>query len=367
MGKRKFFVFSRLKNLLEKIELLPLHPALILLIISLIIFLRYFLEISLLSEIYTFHFRFYLLSHIFTSFYFAYLCGSLILILLTGENPLRIFRLTTLAFAIIIIPPIIDYFLGRNSMYSYINPKNSISYTWKNLLFNLKNDLIAGAGLKLEIWTVGILCGIYIFLKRGKILRALSGIIFEMMIFIIVSYSCLIILEIDPLLREILKGESGFTLKILHDSFTHLYSFYSALCLFLFSLRVMEKNFFYKFIHFTLIALILLIIKFKGEGLFAYSYIGTMDFLFFLSIFHALQKEGWESPFMSREIKVFLTLFSFIHLILIISSLPLIHILILTLPSLTLLFSLQIHKLTPLFYLFLLLSSAGIAALHLLK
>lgn len=189
-------ILKKAEVLVEKIENLPLNYLTIPFLITSIALLRIELEGLFICRYCGWRAPWYMYTHGASSFIFSYIAGSAILLGFVREtNPLKIFRVTTIGFVIILLPPVIDGLVfNREALYRYAWYRTggwNIYPLW-HLLFNLKNDYAAGPALKIEIWSVSLFSSMYTYLKTRNFKKTIAVFALTMSIFVIVAYQLII-------------------------------------------------------------------------------------------------------------------------------------------------------------------------------
>ncbi len=134
------------------------------------------------------------------SFYVAvFLGGITIMKFLTREKLLRVANLASIAFSIIIFPPLIDkYILHYSHPYTYI-PKDSFIY-FLTFMYN-KIHGVSGPALALQLFFILVMSSIYVYLKTHSIAKAFANLVLMNVMTAIVSTP-----TINPLIEKISMG-----------------------------------------------------------------------------------------------------------------------------------------------------------------
>jgi len=177
-------MLEKIKNLIFKIERKKISFELIFLSIISIAFIRNIIENILKSKniyfgddyittiiTYFFHFNFFWIS--------IFLGLVIVLYLFTKkENNINsVLNISLFAFPIILFPPLFDFAIGNTDLMLYPNNPADLIYDTVNFLsFNKKLYGIT-IGMRIEIFTICLLFGFYIFIKNKKIFRSVLGLL----------------------------------------------------------------------------------------------------------------------------------------------------------------------------------------------
>lgn len=127
---------------------------------------------------YFFHFNFFWISIFFGL--------SLLLFLFVKQNTeiRAVLNISLFVFPIILLPPLFDLLIGDRNLMMYPNSPKQIIFDSINFLsFDTKLQGIT-TGMRIEIFTICVLFGVYIFIKTKRILRSIFGLILSYLIIV---------------------------------------------------------------------------------------------------------------------------------------------------------------------------------------
>lgn len=239
-------MIERLKRFVENLEDSKISLWIYVVTIICVIFLRNFLETF--SDVDNFWTPVSPLAY-FVHYPMFYLCLLLVLIAifhwLTREKITKITRITLCFFPIILLAPILDLLISRGQGYniSYMFEDSSalinrfVTFSWSYLGRGIT------PGIQIELMVVFVLVACYLFLKTGKIILAIIG--------VIASYIAGFVLGSLPSLITILwnlKGSAIVESKIFSADVVlyHFYSFNHKMTLVLFPILLVELGLWYR-------------------------------------------------------------------------------------------------------------------------
>ena len=164
-------IFELVNDTIEKIEMKRINPILIFFILFAIATARDFIEFSLLQVNYTFLYIIH-----FNLFYMAIFLAYVFFISVFSKEKIRkVVNIATIGFLLIVIAPIIDYFIfGRVFTYCYHSPDNLL----KNILTFFLYEACIGKGIIIETTIFKILAGLYIYYKTKSVLKPIIAFFF---------------------------------------------------------------------------------------------------------------------------------------------------------------------------------------------
>ena len=144
----------------------------------------------------------YLLANHIALYFALFIVGVVIIALVSGIHPRKVYNVVLLGWPIILIPPIIDYIVGQLTGnispigYPY-SPNPSFIGTIK-LFFSSAIISDAGWGEAIQLWGILIMSSLYVYLRKKSIIRALGTWLGLFLFMVYVSASIPNIISYDP-------------------------------------------------------------------------------------------------------------------------------------------------------------------------
>ena len=132
--------------------------------------------------------------------YFAmFITGVLIITAVSGINGRKIFNMVLLGWWIILLPPIIDFLMGHSGIYAggYPYQKTPDIYLALRRAFDISEINKLGWGEVIQLWSVILLPGVYVYLKKKSALRAFFTSFFLFLLIFYVDISMALLIQMN--------------------------------------------------------------------------------------------------------------------------------------------------------------------------